>query len=142
MRVLLVEDHGHTRDLMTRLLSRWGYDVETANTLESGLEHVKKEPFDVILSDIALPDGTGYALISEVRRRGDDVMAIALSGYDYPEEVRIAKLTGFDYHLSKPCDCGELRALLEERINRSRQTTREKTGEVQAADPAKPRFNI
>src|SRR5205085_2433755 len=72
---------------------------------------------DVILSDIALPDGTGYALVSEARRRGKDVLAIALSGYDYPSEVRISKLTGFDHHLSKPCDCRQLRSLLEKRIN-------------------------
>ncbi len=101
---------------MARLLHRWGFEVESADTLHDGLEHVEKEPFDVILSDIALPDGTGYALISEVRRRGTDVMAIALSGYDYPEDVKIAKLTGFDHHLTKPCDCRALRALLEERV--------------------------
>ncbi len=104
---------------MTRLLHRWGFEVETANTLQSGLEHVEKKPFDVILSDIALPDGTGYALISEIRRRGKDVMAIALSGYDYPEDVKIAKMTGFDYHLTKPCDSRALRAILEKRIERT-----------------------
>jgi hypothetical protein len=101
---------------MTRLLHRWGFDVATANTLQSGLEHVEKERFDVILSDIALPDGTGYALIGEVRRRGNDVLAIALSGYHYPEDVKIAKMTGFDHHLTKPCDSSILRTLLEERV--------------------------
>ena len=129
MRVLIVEDHGHTRELMTRLLSRWGYEVAAAHDLQSGLDCVHKEPFDIILSDIALPDGTGYALISEVRRQGQDVMAIALSGYQYPDDVRIAKLTGFDHHLSKPCDCSELRALLEARIVRSQ------TGRDQAPAP-------
>lgn len=119
MRILVVEDNSNTRNVMTRLLHRWGFEVETANTLQSGLEHVEKEPFDVILSDIALPDGTGYALISEIRRRGNDVMAIALSGYEYPEDVKIAKLTGFDYHLTKPCNCETLRALLEDRIRRA-----------------------
>ena len=105
---------------MTRLLHRWGFEVATANTLQSGLEHVEKQQFDVILSDIALPDGTGYALISEVRRRrGNDVMAIALSGYHYPEDVKIAKLTGFDHHLAKPCDTSALRTLLEERVARA-----------------------
>ena len=47
---------------------------------------------------------------------GKDVLAIALSGYDYPSDVRIAKLTGFDHHLSKPCDCRQLRALLETKV--------------------------
>lgn len=93
--------------------------MAAAHNLRSGLDCVHNEPFDVILTDIALPDGTGYALISEVRRQGRDVMAIALSGYEYPEEVRIAKLTGFDHHLSKPCDCSALRALLEARVAQS-----------------------
>jgi CheY-like chemotaxis protein len=113
-RVLFVEDHQDTRKILTRLLNRWGFCVIPAETLESGLEHLKNEPFDVILSDIALPDGTGYALVSEARRTGKDVMAIALSGYQYPSDVKIAKLTGFDYHLSKPCDCQRLRSLLHE----------------------------
>jgi len=72
-------------------------------------------PVDVILSDIALPDGTGYALVSEARRRGKHVLAIALSGYAYPSDVHVAKLTGFDHHLSKPCDCHYLRTILEDR---------------------------
>lgn len=117
MRILVVEDHQDTREGLTRLLTRWGFDVAPAETLESGLNHLESGPIDVILSDIALPDGTGYALVSEARRRGKDVLAIALSGYNYPSDVQIAKLTGFDHHLSKPCDCGQLRSLLEETID-------------------------
>ena len=116
MRILLVEDHQDTRQVLTGLLSRWGYDVSSADSLKSGMDRLEAEPpVDVILSDIALPDGTGYALVSEARRRGKRVLAIALSGYTYPSDVRIAKLTGFDHHLSKPCDCHYLRTILEDR---------------------------
>lgn len=114
MRILLVEDHHDTRQVLTRLLIHWGFDVVPAESLESGLNHLESEPFDAILCDIALPDGTGYALVSEARRRGKDILAIALSGYSYPSEVHVAKLTGFDHHLSKPCDCQQLRSLLGE----------------------------
>lgn len=114
MHILVVEDHQDTRQVLTRLLNRWGFDVSAAENLQGGLNRLETEPIDVILSDIALPDGTGYALISEVRRRGRDVLAIALSGYNYPADVHVAKLTGFDHHLSKPCDCQQLRSLLEE----------------------------
>ena len=117
MRILVVEDHSDTRNVLTGLLTRWGYDVCPADTLKSGLEYLNNgsTPIDVIVSDIALPDGTGYALVSEARRNGRRVLAIALSGYAYPSDVRIAKLTGFDHHLSKPCDCHYLRTLLQER---------------------------
>jgi CheY-like chemotaxis protein len=116
MRILLVEDHADTRKILTGLLTRWGYIVSSADSLKGGLDLLNSEPPpDVVLSDIALPDGTGYALISEARRQGKRVLAIALSGYAYPSDVRIAKLTGFDHHLSKPCDCHYLRTILEDR---------------------------
>jgi CheY-like chemotaxis protein len=116
MRILVVEDHQDTRTVISGLLSRWGYIVSSADTLKGGLALLDSEPPpDVVLSDIALPDGTGYALVSEARRKGKRVLAIALSGYAYPSDVRIAKLTGFDHHLSKPCDCGHLRSILEAR---------------------------
>jgi CheY-like chemotaxis protein len=118
MRILVVEDHEATRQVLTRLLTHWGFDVASAESLESGLNCLDGEPIDVILSDIALPDGTGYALVSEARRRGKEVLAIALSGYSYPSEVQVSKLTGFDHHLSKPCDCQQLRSLLQDRIDR------------------------
>ena len=116
MRILVVEDHADTRNVLAGLLTRWGYIVSSADTLKGGLDLLESEPPpDVILSDIALTDGTGYALVSEARRRGKRVLAIALSGYAYPGDVRIAKLTGFDHHLSKPCDCHYLRTILEDR---------------------------
>jgi CheY-like chemotaxis protein len=116
MRILVVEDHQDTRRVLTGLLTRWGYDVSSVDSLKGGMDRLETEPpVDVILSDIALPDGTGYALVSEARRRGKRVLAIALSGYAYPSDVHIAKLTGFDHHLSKPCDCAYLRTILQDR---------------------------
>ena len=116
MRILVVEDHQDTRQVLVGLLTRWGYFVSAADTLKGALDRLNTEPpVDVIVSDIALPDGTGYALVSEARRKGKRVLAIALSGYAYPSDVRIAKLTGFDYHLSKPCDCHHLRSILQDR---------------------------
>jgi CheY-like chemotaxis protein len=119
MRVLLLEDHEETRVLLERFVTRCGYDVLSAGTLKNGLNLLQAHQFGAILSDIALPDGTGYALISEARRRGIDALAVALSVYNYPEEVREAKLTGFDYHLTKPYDCAQLRSLLEQAAARA-----------------------
>jgi len=116
MQILVVEDQQDTREVLTRLLKRWGHDVSPADSLKSGMDRLEDEPpVEVILSDIALPDGTGYALVSEARRRGKRVLAIALSGYAYPSDVHIAKLTGFDHHLTKPCDCSYLRTILDDR---------------------------
>jgi DNA-binding response OmpR family regulator len=118
MRVLLVEDHSDTRNVLAGLLTHWGFDVLAAENLQAGLACLDGDAIDAIVSDIGLPDGTGYALISEVRRRGSDVLAIALSGFGLPTEVQAAKLNGFDHHMSKPFDCQQLRSLLEQKINR------------------------
>ena len=111
-RILVVEDHEHTRHVLMRLLRRWGFDVASAPTLQNGLNFLEAGPFDAIVSDIALPDGTGYALVREAKRRWKDVLAIALSGYSLPGDVNIGRLSGFDYHLSKPVDCQQLRSIL------------------------------
>ena len=126
MRILLVEDHEDTRQALERFLSRCGFEVAVAETLQGALSLLQTEPLDAIVSDIALPDGTGYALISEVRRRGITALAIALSAYSYPRDVEEAKLTGFDYHLQKPHDCGQLRSLLQERAAVPAQPAAEK----------------
>src|SRR4051812_25849844 len=114
MRILLVEDHGDTRQVLTRLLTHWGYEVTPADNLKHGIAQLDGAPIDVILSDIGLPDGTGYALVSEARQRGKDVLAIALSAFGNPTDLQIAKLAGFDHYLSKPFDCQHLRTLLED----------------------------
>jgi DNA-binding response OmpR family regulator len=113
MKILLVEDHEDTRRALARALSRRGFDVTTANNVENGLTHLRAKRFGAIVCDIILPDGTGYGLMSEARRFGVDALAIALTAYGYPAEVNEPKLTGFDYHLKKPIDCGKLVAILE-----------------------------
>ena len=108
MRILVVEDHQDTRRTLKRCLARSGHEVTVAEDVHSGIDHLKNERFDVIVSDIALPDGTGYELMSEARRRGVDALGIAFSAYNFPSDVKEPKLTGFDYHLQKPSDCGRL----------------------------------
>ena len=101
--------------MLERIMCRWGHDVEAAADLSSGLTHLARDGFDAIVSDIALPDGTGYALISEARRSGSHAVAIAISAYPFPREVHESDVTGFDHHLSKPFSAGHLRRLLENR---------------------------
>ncbi len=112
MQVLIVEDHDDSRFVLTNLLEHWGCTVASAPTLQSGLNSLEHERFDAIVSDIALPDGTGYALVTEAKRRNKNVLAIALTGYISPGDRKIGKLSGFDHHLSKPFDCQLLRSVL------------------------------
>ena len=113
-RVLIVEDHGDTRRVLSHLLNRWGFDVSTAESLKSGLAFIKTKRFDAIVSDIALPDGTGYALIVEAKREQHNLKAIALTGFGSPGDIAVGKMSGFDHHLTKPFDCHLLRNLLSD----------------------------
>ena len=114
MQVLIVEDHQDSREQLERYLTRRGYDVVTAGDLRTGIDSLDKRRFDAIISDFALPDGTGYALMSEARRRGIRALGIAISGYPYPSDVNEPGVTGFDYHLTKPVNCDRLCSLLKQ----------------------------
>ena len=114
MQVLIVEDHQDSREELERYLTRRGYDVTVAGDLRGGLDLLDAQRFDAVISDFALPDGTGYALMSEARRRGIRALGIAISGYPYPSDVNEPGVTGFDYHLTKPVNCDRLCSLLKE----------------------------
>ncbi len=99
--VLLVEDHDDTAAVLARSLRRRGFTVRIANSVESGVICFKREHFDLVISDIGLPDGTGVDLlerIGQIRR----VPAIALSGYGMEHDVERSRDAGFVEHLTKP----------------------------------------
>jgi CheY-like chemotaxis protein len=114
MQVLIVEDNVDSRETLERYLTRRDYDVAAAGSLRTGIDFLNKGRFDAIISDIALPDGTGYTLIDEARRRGIRALSIAMSGYPYPSNVNEVGVTRFDYHLIKPVNCDDLCSLLKQ----------------------------
>ncbi len=122
-RVLIVEDNPDSRETLERYLTRRDYDVAAAGDLRTGIDFLNKERFDAIVSDIALPDGTGYTLISEARRRGIRALSIAMSGYPYPSNVNETGVTGFHYHLTKPVNCDDLCSLLKLSLTSDRGAT-------------------
>ena len=113
LRILLVEDHGDTRRTLSRLLKHFGHDISEAETAERALKILKTKPLDVVLSDIGLPDGSGYDIIAEAKRN-QQVRGIALTGFGMEEDIKRSKQAGFDFHLTKPVDFQELRSVLAE----------------------------
>jgi PAS domain S-box-containing protein len=111
-RILLVEDHPDTSRTMSRLLKSFGFAVRTAENVSMALQILDGEPFDVVVSDIGLPDATGYELMREVRRR-HNIKGVALSGYGMEEDIRKSHDAGFSEHLVKPIDIGQLQVVLK-----------------------------
>lgn len=111
LRILLVEDHGETRQVLSQLLGYFGHDISVAECVKTALSLVQSSDFDAVVSDIGLPDGTGYDLISEAKQH-KVFTGIALTGFDMKEDIKRSKEAGFDFHLTKPVDFHELRTVL------------------------------
>ena len=113
LRILLVDDHADTLRSMERLLRLRGYLVCTALTVAAALDSAANQTFDLLISDVGLPDGTGMDLMRELRRvHGEALRGIALSGYGMEEDITRSRDAGFDEHLTKPVDMATLEAVI------------------------------
>jgi signal transduction histidine kinase len=101
LRILLVEDHEPTRTALANLLTRRNYKVRAAASVTEARALAKRETFDLVVSDIGLPDGNGYALMAELRD-AFGLKGIALTGYGMDRDVTAAQNAGFVAHLTKP----------------------------------------
>jgi len=113
MRILLVEDHEDSNRSLTNLLRRRGYHVQSALTFQSALDLSAKEEFDVLISDLALPDGNGIDLMQTLQSTRP-VLGIALTGFGMEDDVRKSREAGFQHHLVKPIDLNKLDILIQE----------------------------
>lgn len=120
LRILLVEDHPDTAKSLSILLQRRGYLVSIADRVATALATAAKEPFDVLISDLGLPDGTGYEVIARLREHRS-FPAIALSGYGMEEDLRKCQEAGFSEHLVKPVRMAQLEEALARVLSRPAQ---------------------
>jgi len=123
MRILLVEDHEDTNRSLTNLLRRRGYQVQSADSISSALECAANGSFDLLISDIGLPDGTGIELM---KRLGTEhsLAGIALTGFGMEDDIRRSRDVGFSEHLVKPVDLNKLDAVIQKlALSRVAETT-------------------
>jgi len=111
LRILVVEDHSETLQALSRLLSHFGHEISVADGAQNAMNMIDSKEFDVVLCDIALPDGSGYDVIAEAKRKRP-FKAVAISGFAATEDIERGRKAGFDFHLAKPVDFHELRVVL------------------------------
>ncbi len=120
LRLLVVEDHPDTLATLERLLARRGFAVHTATSIAQALEVAREHEFDMVISDIGLPDGRGTDLLERLQQqRGDCPPAIAMSGFGMEEDLARSRDAGFSEHLTKPVEFPALQnaiARLAERL--------------------------
>jgi CheY-like chemotaxis protein len=119
LRLLLVEDHDDTREVLARLLSRRGYDVEAARDAQEARSLSSGKTFDLLISDIALPDATGCELLAELSAK-HGLRGIAMSGFGSDADLAQSKEAGFLEHLVKPIDAKALDGAIQRLVANQR----------------------
>jgi len=113
LKLLIVEDHEATRQVLQRLLTIKGHQVTTAGSVQEALAIHGAERFDAVISDLGLPDGSGLDLMRELQQQRP-VPGIALSGYGMEDDLLRTKEAGFFAHLVKPVNMNQLRQLINQ----------------------------
>jgi CheY-like chemotaxis protein len=109
--ILVVDDHDDTLLSMKMLLTRLGYEVLAAENMADALRIADEQHFDILLSDIGLPDGDGLELLKKIRARRN-VPALALSGFGMDEDIDRSREAGYADHLTKPVSIDRLQAAI------------------------------
>jgi signal transduction histidine kinase/ActR/RegA family two-component response regulator len=115
LRVLLVEDHPDTAAQLSRLLKRAGHEVTCAASVREAEETATRDgsnDFDILISDLGLPDGSGHDLMRHLTRK-HPIPGIALSGYGMDDDIENSIAAGFSRHMTKPVDWQELKIAIQ-----------------------------
>jgi DNA-binding response OmpR family regulator len=114
-RIVVVDDNEDAADMLADLLVARGFPVRTAYCGEEALRVMGEFHPTVGILDIGLPDILGYDLAVAARHSLDEVMLVAVTGWGTEKDVQRAFDAGFDFHVTKPADPGDLIALIESR---------------------------
>ena len=111
-RILIVEDHEGTRVALTHLLSRRKFRVSSVGSSAEAMAMCAREKFDLVISDIGLPDGNGNDLMKKLRG-SYGLKGIALTGYGMEQDIKQSLASGFNSHLIKPVNVQALEKALK-----------------------------
>lgn len=114
--ILLVDDHEDTRHALQSLLQRRGYRVLVASGSKEARQIAATQQFDLLLSDISMPDGSGLELVESLKPSG--VKAIAISGFGTDEDLKKSRNAGFDEHIVKPISFEALEGVIQRLLPR------------------------
>ncbi len=122
LRVLVVDDEPETRELLRFVLEQCQAHVTTAGSAAQAMDTFQRGTFDMIMSDVGMPGEDGYSLLRRIRSlpadRGGAVPALALTAYARSEDRMQALRAGFDMHMAKPIDPGELLVIVDRLVAR------------------------
>jgi CheY-like chemotaxis protein len=113
LRLLLVEDHADSAELMAEILASHGHQVAVAATASEALELAKSQVFDLVVSVVGLPDASGYDLMQQLREM-QSMKGIAITGSTGEDAEQRGRAAGFSAHLTKPVTMRRLEQVIDE----------------------------
>lgn len=111
-KILVVDDEHSLREFLTILLTQSGYDVTTAESVESGIDALGAAHFDLAMCDLKLPDGSGLSVLEEARNRHIETPFIIITAHTTPQHALESMRAGAAEYLSKPFDVDELKLII------------------------------
>jgi CheY-like chemotaxis protein len=112
LRVLVVDDEQDTRELVAALLTTCGAEAVSVSSATEALDQMERQRFDLLISDIGIPELNGYDLISRIRQLGEEhggrTPALALTAYAGIDDRKRALAAGYEMHIPKPFVAAEL----------------------------------
>ena len=113
LRLLVVEDHVDSAELLAELLENHGHFVRIATNASDAFALASEHPFDVVVSDVGLPDASGYELMHRLRERFA-MKGIAVTGAGRAADIQKGREAGFSAHLTKPVSFRKLQEALQQ----------------------------
>ena len=129
-KILVVDDEDYHRELMQKLLSKLGYQVEAVESAEDAFSSLDREKFPVIITDLIMLEMDGVEFCRKIRETDNKTFVIALSGHTELYDINRLKEVGFDNHLTKPFKIEIIKQAIQDGIEEYRRRT-----EIQDGDP-------
>ena len=125
-KILVIEDENRVAELLKRGLEESGHSVKTADSVSSGLSMFSKEIFDIIISDVMFPDGSGFDLCRKIREKNEEIPILMLTALGATDDKLEGFDSGADDYMVKPFDFRELEARINIFVKRCSAPSMEK----------------
>jgi len=122
-KILVVDDEDYHRELMQKLLSKLGYEVEAVESAEDAFSSLEKEKFPVIITDLIMLEMDGVEFCRKIRETDNKTVVIALTGHTELYYIDRLKEVGFDNHLTKPFKIDVIKQAIQDGFEAFRRRT-------------------
>jgi len=118
-RILVVDDEQNSREGLTKILMKEGYEVVAAESGETALDEAKKQDFDLVITDLRMPEISGIDVLEKIREEKPDIGVIIVTAYGEVNSYLKAMTLGAFEYLNKPIKLDELRRVISKALNKS-----------------------